>query len=1039
LFLTVNGLNPAIAPYTIQETTPVIIAVDGNTTYEPNDITVTAENGILSAIPDTNGQYHFEFDANSEIATVTLTAKADIIIDTRTVPAGTTIYKLYVFYNSDDNTNVAFGIGLEELITLEEEEEKEEQNQPTDSQPVMATNVELPAIEATASEPAIKTDYNLPVRQPSILEQYKFKVYCPNSIDAEMNLPFLHTQADSIRFRQAPAMERNMLLSGFWELTENIIEINSDITTNQIWTADNVYYITAPISVQALLVIEPGTVVEFTYAPIYITVENGGTLISAGTPDKPIIYTCDFLYPDSIGYYFFYIGYQGPWYYYTIYIDETASPSTTVTYSFMEGAYVGILTNNITLEHSIENNYLAGNYYGISEYGTRHTDIINNMCLNNYIAGIDVDLGDVNGMGDSNSFINIINNTCDSSFYWGIGVHGVANQEQAGGVFLNNNIVSESGGYGQVLADGWLYFIIANTGYFGNGYYDGGDRYGYEEWQEYNPVYEYVMPYVMGDSPMDWCYLRQDCAFMNASNNYIEQTRLVGKSTDINGFPDSNKTDLGFHYPNWQFSNAGDGNTLESDLNRDGIVNFIDFASLAADWPDVNDIYDLDTMADDWLKTANIHPNVEIIISGDSNNGYVDVGTTGYSVNTLRSFLLVDGQYAGEIMFYDDEQLFHLDTSALSTGPHELKVISINDENEITCSNLAQIDLNCPFRYCVANENYMQNQPYYFGSFYHGSDNINVKVYDEDNILVWSQTYPAQNVNGYIPSSITSRDDLDKIVFESTASGASVSTSLSIIFIPWLVPSNIRALILLPDAELNEGSKNIVEAVEQAFEYRNVPCYKLKLKNASYQNLKWFALNRNIEYIYFNGHGNYLVGQIGYDGIVRRTKIKLSDGTVVSAKQSDFGPGGAPPWCEKLPGTLENTMHSMTGIYFVHGLKFVYFESCFSGLLRLTSDNRLVLSDQGSSGLPDGPQSDMSWAMGNMPDSFYQGWREKCDNGTPFSNFSIYEWNHLRDGESIYYSLYDTIQDMAMVQDQERATQTFRIYGLGDMFSFVIE
>lgn len=46
---------------------------------------------------------------------------------------------------------------------------------------------------------------------------------------------------------------RDLLLGG-------TIEITSDITTNQIWTADNTYHIANDINVQALLVIEPGTV-----------------------------------------------------------------------------------------------------------------------------------------------------------------------------------------------------------------------------------------------------------------------------------------------------------------------------------------------------------------------------------------------------------------------------------------------------------------------------------------------------------------------------------------------------------------------------------------------------------------------------------------------------------------------------------------------------------------------------------------------------------------------------------------------------------
>ena len=157
--------------------------------------------------------------------------------------------------------------------------------------------------------------------------------------------------------------------------------------------------------------------------------------------------------------------------------------------------------------------------------------------------------------------------------------------------------------------------MVRHTRYYGNV----ADRFGYEEPNEYNPVYETTMPYVDGTDILPICYLRQDCNFINKGYEYIEQTRLIGKTTDVNNFPDSNITDLGFHYPNWDFSNAGDGNSLPMDLNADLIVNFKDFAVLAAGWQTVYDMNDLNTMADEWLNLAD--PNIQIQISGNPNNG----------------------------------------------------------------------------------------------------------------------------------------------------------------------------------------------------------------------------------------------------------------------------------------------------------------------------------------------------------------------------------------------------------------------------------
>jgi hypothetical protein len=118
----------------------------------------------------------------------------------------------------------------------------------------------------------------------------------------------------------------------------------------------------------------------------------------------------------------------------------------------------------------------------------------------------------------------------------------------------------------------------------------------------------------------------------------------------------------------WQFLNAENGNTLDSDLNRDGIVNFIDFASLAADWLITKDIYDLDIMADDWLKITNIDPNIQIQIIGDPNTGYIDIGFSGWTIDTRRIFLLADGQVVGGTFRFKDDETITIDISKYGNG-----------------------------------------------------------------------------------------------------------------------------------------------------------------------------------------------------------------------------------------------------------------------------------------------------------------------------------------------------------------------------------
>lgn len=258
-----------------------------------------------------------------------------------------------------------------------------------------------------------------------------------------------------------------------WYSDPNVIEISSDITTNQIWTSDKIYRITGrPVQVQALLIIEPGTMIIFD-AMRSLVVNNGGTLISRGTPDKPIIYTCDYIYfdyPDYIGCYWQIMPYYGPDYWFAIYVDETASPATTVTYSFIEGAIVGIYTKNIRLDNPIENNYLFGNHVGIFESGPHLTDIRNNLCFYSDDSGIQVYLADPNsGVSDADTLLTIEQNTCDAWQDYGISIVGVSDVNEIPTVHLINNIVSESAVCGLELWGGPMWGLVINTGYYSNG------------------------------------------------------------------------------------------------------------------------------------------------------------------------------------------------------------------------------------------------------------------------------------------------------------------------------------------------------------------------------------------------------------------------------------------------------------------------------------------------------------------------------------------------------------------------------------------
>ena len=894
---------------------------------------------------------------------------------------------------------------------------------------------------------------------------------------------------DAIFFNEPKPLQRdsNDKINGL--RLDGTIEVNSDITTNQIWTANNIYHITANISVQALLVIEPGTTVKYA-TDRSMAVNNGGVLISAGTPDNLITYTSDS--PDP-----WYGDYNCP-----ILIEETASASTKVTYSYIEYAFYGIEVVNNRLDSPIENNYFYKNALGIIEYGTEHTDIINNLFYSTYYYAIDVNLASVTSQGNADSHILIQNNTCH--FYQDVGilVRGVSNPDEAGQATLKNNIVSGSYQYGIALVNDYMYYDLINTGYYDNE----ADK--YDDYEEVNPVIETTLPYVDGTGTLPICYLNPNSAFVNASDEYIEQTRLIGKTTDINSFPDSNKTDLGFHYTNWNFSNAG-ATTLYADFDNSYAVDFNDLSAFADYWlydynynyacwwwdwfnDGVIDFYDLDAIMDYWLspydfsdfsdfahywrrqvdyrfedkrfdlvidnfvdfrdfskfaeqwnqETTSTDPNIQIQISGDPNNGYVDISVAGWLPDTMQIFLLANGKYIGRIPRFKDGEPLTIDISEFGSGQQQIKLASADSNSHITCSNINNVEFSRPLNYCFLPENYLRNHTIPFAAYNPTGGNSSVKVYANGGNMIWSQTFSGNSVSGFIPAEILDdQNDVDYVSFDDI-NGQSVAKKITV---P-KEPNNfdVRALIITPAYGMNILDYRTINEVKKAFKNKGIIYEELFGQYATYDNIAWYGWHGvNIKYIYLAAHGSYFFEIIpGY--YVPRTWVSLYDYDTVSMKKSDFvNPADAPPWCENL-WYWENQTRSFLKMRF-NTLEFVYFNTCYGARLKIL-DNTLTVGERGEVYDFDAPQSDMSLALGISESSrtrFYQSWYDKS-SVNPFllwdENYQQWnrdEWQFLGEGENLYWAIFYTIQRQTHFGPLDPANN-YTLRGQGSLMDIVL-
>ncbi|OHB49727.1 MAG: hypothetical protein A2Y10_06095 [Planctomycetes bacterium GWF2_41_51] len=888
--------------------------------------------------------------------------------------------------------------------------------------------------EPDPNEPNEPNEPNVPPHywQNKLEEIMSHLIQCPDSnSDIGFGKPEIEERLDKDRG------EEEMLLDS----ESTVIEIYSDITTNQIWTANNVYWITSPIQVQALLVIEPGTTVmfgdDYGYYDCAIYVNNGGTLISKGTPNNPIIYTCDFMYPDW-GYYYEYLEYYGNYYFCPIYIEHTACPATTVTYNFIEGAVVGIVTENIMLDNPIENNHLFGNLYGIGEFGTSLTDIRNNLCYYNYYSGIEVYFSDVNDIGDANSIISIENNTCDYTLYDGITVHGVADGNDSGVVFLENNIVAESQEYGLNLVDGAMYAMVSNTGYYDNG--------ANKNWSfdEDNPIEATSYPF----DEYGW-HLVNGCQFIDAGSKYIEQTSLIGTTTDVNNIPDCNTIDIGYHYSNWNYSNANTG-FAESDFNKDVITDFEDLYTLVANWlnsvdPNTNgdltndgtvNFKDITKFAANWQKIQG-EPNLTPTISGDPNTGYVHVNIDNYPSYIRQVSVFDNGQYIGNLYGFADEALA-MNVSGSANQEHEIKLISITDSGQTTCSHITNVSYSCHLN-CYIPNGYESGKPFSFAGFNSGMGNISVELLGDGGFTVWSDTYSGSSFTVVIPAAITSQYDLDCITLSTSPGVSPIERPVFPRLRPKEVIPGTEALIILPDLSAALSASGSIYQVERAFKQIGIKYTRLGFIYASSPNIAAFGWTCPIRYIYFLGHGGY---QYNENGGVVRTRVKLVDGISVSVKESDFDLGGYPPsWCEPLEPRLEHSLVWSWATMGFQWLELAYFDGCYTGRLKINTNNQLVVGQPGQIGVFDGPHSDMSYALGMAStnrDCVYHGWYDKATvsfwTSTDFNKWTQDVWSKLSIGVlggDIYTAIQYAISRQTSFVDPKAPVNTYRLKGHG--------
>jgi hypothetical protein len=485
-------------------------------------------------------------------------------------------------------------------------------------------------------------------------------------------------------------------------------------------------------------------------------------------------------------------------------------------------------------------------------------------------------------------------------------------------------------------------------------------------------------------------------------------------------------------------------------MEDNNTIDLRDFTILADGWETDYDMNDLKIMADKWLWVT--EPNIQLQISGDANNGFLTFGTTGYTYNTQRIFLLVDGEYTGEIFGFRDGLPLGIDISEYGGGEKQLKAVSINSAGQVNCSNITITEFNCPLNYCFLPSEYEPNKPLYFSAFNPTEGNVSVNVYADCGNLVWSQDYNGVSLSGYIPAEITAQHEIDYVKFDVVGgglicTGAGASILKPVPPAPDPCAGDIRALIILPFSYVNRIRVMQIIAVRKAFIDRGIKSQILGPKSATSKKIYFYVLYNPIKYMYVLAHGGYKLGD------VLRTFVVLSDGRAVSVKKSDFtSPYDVPAWCKDM-----NSWETKVNSFVKMGLKsekikFAYFDSCESGRLVVNEHNQLIEGKRMQIGFPATEElySDMSWALGIHESIFeshaYEGWYEKVPVGNPptkpetdYQQWTRDMWERLGAGDTLAQALFFTAGRQTNWTDPNAPVNTYRMKAQWDFLNIKLE
>ncbi len=559
------------------------------------------------------------------------------------------------------------------------------------------------------------------------------------------------------------------------------------------------------------------------------------------------------------------------------------------------------------------------------------------------------------------------------------------------------------------------------------GYYDNVGNKNWE-FEETNPVIETEWPYQDGSGPMPICYLDQDCDFIDAGLSKIEFTELIGKTTATTGVPDSNTTDIGFHYCHWDYNNVGEGEYYESDLNEDLIINFNDYAILADGWQTTYDINDLADMCKHWLLQGGPAQNITPSFDQDPNSltGDVSVTVNVSDDEIARVYMFVDGEKYLQYGDIQENPTAYLETQYFRNGPHTVKIISQDANNMVYCSEAVDVNFNNPVSSLIMDESFTPGEDFHIMAL--GSGNYDISVYDIVNeTTTYSDTSTGQINITILAASFP--EEYGAYDFKMTPQGDPDKPLFNFLIRRKFTYEDLYGTGGTKAAGGNWVMKMVVSIGDKKLEKAKEKCWRAALRAGVKKGFApgiilpddgddWFELLGlsltfpQCKIWYHVGHGNY---KTIWPWNPERTFISSPSGKIFSYLKKDLDP--VPPDYEKVWGYEGCHSIAELGFYGTDDLIWVQINACYSG-------RNLDFADMCGS-RNDDPYHD---PIGKQ---VYIGWHDSAlvyDILGAYNQFEYDYWKYLRQG----YNLETAVEWALPPAGGTRIEQNFMWFGVID-------